>query len=106
MSDSPFYCKGDRVIILPGPFSNNLSYGFVGTLSHDIEPEERPEGRYYSVVLESAPADWVGKVVQVHRSQLCIVGEAMRTVLAAREAGSLEERVSALEEQAQREVAR
>jgi hypothetical protein len=73
-----FYCKGDRVLILPGPASSNLTWGSVGVLL----PQE-PEDGYYAVQLEGGR--WAGKTVHVQRNQLCGINEAIGAVLTVRD---------------------
>ncbi len=75
------YLKHDRVLILPGPYTSNLTYGYVGTLT-----EDEPVNDIFRVLLESAGGGWAGRIAMVHRSQLCTIGEATAAVLAAREA--------------------
>lgn len=79
-----FYCKGDQVIILPGPFCANLIWGSIGRLSRDQEPREIQGDLWFYVEVESGR--WKGEVVSIHKSQLCSISEAISTVASARAA--------------------
>lgn len=80
MPDRDFYV-GQPVLILRGPYSNNLTYGYAGR----IDSLDSPAGAdYVDVRIEVGGSSYLDSVVIVHKSQLASLHEAMEAVIKVR----------------------